>query len=123
MFTTLSGLAIAIGFVLPGFVVADLAESRRATRPARTDLELLLRGLIYALFFQGVAAALGWTGHVVDLLTGKEPDAHLGAVSLYVLVVCVVAPTAVGLGLSKLLRTAEQSERLHWWHYGIDPLR
>jgi hypothetical protein len=46
---TLLSLVLTIAFVLPGFVVADLAESRRATRAARSDLELVLRGLAYAL--------------------------------------------------------------------------
>jgi hypothetical protein len=43
---TLLGLALAVAFVLPGFVIADLAETRRATRTARSDLELVLRGLV-----------------------------------------------------------------------------
>ena len=119
MVDTLSGLAIAVGFLIPGFIVADLAESRRATRPARTDLELLLRALVYALVFQGAAAATGWTGKIADELTGKNWDAHLGPVSLYVAVVCIVLPTIAGLGLSSWLRRAEQQERLRPWHYAL----
>ncbi|HEX6752883.1 MAG TPA: DUF6338 family protein [Solirubrobacterales bacterium] len=69
---TFLGLAIAIAFVLPGFITADLAESRRATRAARSDLELILRGLVYALIIQAAVAATGWTQTIVDDVSGNS---------------------------------------------------
>ena len=69
---TFLGLAIAIAFVLPGFITADLAESRRATRAARSDLELVLRGLVYALIIQAAVAATGWTQTIVDDVSGNS---------------------------------------------------
>jgi hypothetical protein len=71
---TFLGLAIAVAFVLPGFITADLAESRRATRAARSDLELVLRGLVYALIIQAAVAATGWTQTIVDDVSGSSGD-------------------------------------------------
>lgn len=120
MFDTLGSVALAVGFVLPGFVLADLAESRRATRPARTDLELALRSLVYALLLQGVAALTGWTGSIAtDLTSGRGWTDHLTALALYAVVVGVAVPTALGLTLSSWLRRAEQAGQLEWWHYAL----
>jgi hypothetical protein len=119
VFPTLTGLAIVVAFLLPGFIVADLAESRRATRPAGTDLELVLRALVFALAFQGVAAASGWTGALIDDLDGKHWRDHLDELAAYVGVVCIAAPTLVGLWLSNWLRSAEQGRQLRPWHYAF----
>jgi Family of unknown function (DUF6338) len=73
---TLIGLGLAIAFVLPGFITADLAESRRATRASRSDLELVLRGLVYALIIQGAVAATGWTESLVDDITASPAAAE-----------------------------------------------
>jgi hypothetical protein len=117
---TLLSLGIAIAFVLPGFVIADLAESRRATRAARSDLELILRGLTYALILQGAVAATGWTSDIVnDVDTADAWKAHIGELAGFALVVGVVIPTSLGLGLSWWLRNAEQSGQLRAWHYAL----
>jgi hypothetical protein len=117
---TILSLGLAIGFVLPGFVIADLAESRRATRAARTDLELVLRGLVYALVLQGAVALTGWTeGLVHDVETAGGWQDHLGELAIFVLVVGVLAPTCIGLSLSWWLRRAEQAGRLRPWHYAL----
>ena len=63
--STFAELLIAVGFVLPGFITADLAEIRRA-RPSRTDPELILRALTYALLIQGAVALTGWTGQLIE---------------------------------------------------------
>lgn len=117
---TLLGLGIAVAFVLPGFVIADLAESRRATRAARSDLELVLRGLVYALILQAAVAATGWTGNLVNDL--DDADAwkdHLGEIATFALVVGVAVPTLTGLTLSWWLRRAEQVGQLRSWHYAL----
>jgi Family of unknown function (DUF6338) len=119
---TFLGLAIAIAFVLPGFITADLAESRRATRAARSDLELVLRGLVYALIIQAAVAATGWTENIVDDVSGtagsKEAwTQHLPELVVFALVVGIVIPTILGLLLSEWLRRAEQCGQLKSWHY------
>ena len=117
---TLLSLALTITFILPGFVVADLAESRRATRAARSDLELVLRGLVYALILQGLVALTGWTGEIVsDLNSGNGWEDHLGALAVFALVVTVLIPTGLGLILSAWLRAAEQRGQLRAWHYAL----
>jgi hypothetical protein len=119
---TFLGLAIAIAFVLPGFITADLAESRRATRAARSDLELVLRGLVYALMIQAAVAVTGWTENIVDDVSGKAGSKeawaqHLPELVVFALVVGIVIPTILGLLLSEWLRRAEQCGQLKLWHY------
>lgn len=117
---TLLSLALTIAFVLPGFVIADLAESRRATRAARSDLELVLRGLVYALILQGLVALTGWTGEILsDLNSGSGWEDHLGAMAVFGLVVAVLVPTGLGLILSTWLRAAEHRGQLRPWHYAL----
>ncbi|HET9197715.1 MAG TPA: DUF6338 family protein [Solirubrobacterales bacterium] len=123
---TFLGLAIAIAFVLPGFITADLAESRRATRAARSDLELVLRGLVYALIIQAAVAATGWTETIIDDVTGSSGSQvakteawteHLPELVTFGLVVGILIPTILGLLLSEWLRRAEQCGQLKFWHY------
>jgi hypothetical protein len=116
---TLLSLGLAIAFVLPGFVIIDLAESRRSTRAARSDLELVLRGLTYALLLQGAVALTGWTGDIVDGLDADGWRTHLSELFVFGLVVAVVLPTVLGLSLSRWLRRAELSGRLRPWHYAL----
>ena len=58
---------MAISLVLPGFIIADLAEARRPQRSARSDWELVLRGLIYALVLQSLVLLTGWTTQLIDM--------------------------------------------------------
>jgi Family of unknown function (DUF6338) len=101
MFNTVLSVALAVTLVLPGFIVADLAESRRATRAARSDLELVLRALAYALILQAAVAATGWTAHLAHDLRGRDAwEHHLGALAVFALAIGVAVPTALGLLLS-----------------------
>lgn len=117
---TLIGLAIAIAFVLPGFITADLAESRRASKASRSDLELVLRGLVWALLIQGAVAATGWTQTIVDdVSSGDAWKHHLGELISFSLVVGIVIPTILGSLLSVWLRRSEQGGQLKFWHYAL----
>jgi hypothetical protein len=117
---TLLSLAIAIGFVLPGFITADLAESRRASKASRSDLELVLRGFVYALIIQGAVVATGWTQTIINDISPKDAwKHHLGELAIFGLVVGIFIPTLLGLGLSWWLRKAEFSGQLKPWHYAL----
>lgn len=113
-------VALAVALVLPGFVIADLAESRRATQAARSDLELVLRALVYALILQGAVAATGWTPDLVRDLQGRNAwEDHVRELVLFTLTIGVAVPTVAGLLLSSWLRRAEQTGQLRVWHYAL----
>ncbi|MFN8164129.1 MAG: DUF6338 family protein [Solirubrobacterales bacterium] len=117
---TLLSLAIAVAFVLPGFITADLAESRRATKAARSDLELVLRGFVYALIIQGAVSATGWTQTIVNDVSPKDAwKHHIGELVSFGLVVGILIPTLIGLSLSWWLRGAEFAGQLKPWHYAL----
>lgn len=119
MFSTLAGLLVAVGFVLPGFIVVDLAESRRA-RPKRSDPELILRALTYALVIQGAIASTGWSGELINKTdSGRLWDEHVGDIVLFTAVVVIIGPTLLGLGLNRLLLKAEKRGNLRAWHYAL----
>lgn len=61
VFSSVIAVVAAVALVLPGFIVADRAETNRASRGKRTDWELVLRALSYALVLQTVVFCLGWT--------------------------------------------------------------
>jgi hypothetical protein len=97
---------VAISLVLPGFIIADLAEARRAQRSARSDWELVLRALIYALVLQSLVLLTGLTTQLIDTAgllnhakSGMTPtwEHHVHAIALYVVVVILLAPTIIGL--------------------------
>lgn len=119
MFDTTAQIAFAVALILPGFLVVQLSERRRPATPAGGDLELVLRGLVYALIVQSLAVLVGWLPNLVDDLGGDDWQEHLDAAALYALIVCVLAPTAIGLGLGWLLRKAESEGSLQWWHYAL----
>ncbi|HUR84887.1 MAG TPA: DUF6338 family protein [Solirubrobacteraceae bacterium] len=119
MFDTVAQIAFAITLILPGFLVVQLSERRRPATPAGGDLELILRGLVYALIIQSLAAVLGWLPSLVDDLDGAGWKDHLDAAALYALLVCVAVPTIIGLVLGTALREAEAAGPLRWWHYAL----
>jgi hypothetical protein len=128
VFDTVAGIIVGVSLVLPGFIIADLAEARRAQRLARSDWELVLRALIYALVLQSLVLLTGWTTWLVDtagLLKHAKPgmrplwENHVDAIALYVMVVILVAPTVIGLVLGWILRRAESRGSLTWIHYAL----
>jgi hypothetical protein len=128
VFETVAGIIVGVSLVLPGFIIADLAEARRAQRPARSDWELVLRALIYALVLQSLVLVTGWTTWLIDTAgllqhakSGARPlwEAHVDAIALYVVVVILIAPTIIGLTLGWFLRRAERRGSLTWMHYAL----
>lgn len=119
MFDTLGQIGFAVALILPGFLVVQLSERQRPSTPAGGDLELVLRGLVYALIIQAIATLFGWLPQLVEDLEGPNWEDHLDALALYALVVCVATPTALGLLLGLLLRGAESKGALEWWHYAL----
>jgi len=95
MLTTAVAVLAAIALLLPGFIVVEVAIARGA-RSSRSDLELALRALAYALI---VHLAFGWwTASLVERVGPvAEWDEHVGALSLYTGVVLVVVPILLGL--------------------------
>jgi hypothetical protein len=117
--TTLASFLVAALGVLPGFIVATLAERERARPVARATAELVLRALLYSLVVQSLPALLGWSGSLAGDLTGRAWRDHLDALALYFLVVGVVVPTALGLCLGAWLQRAEKRGALNWLHHAM----
>jgi Family of unknown function (DUF6338) len=106
--------------VLPGFIVTELAESRRATKRRGGDFETILRSLWYSAVLHVIAAGSGWTAAIYrDIDRPGEWERHLTAVALYAAVVVVIAPTALGLVLGAYLRHREQQGSLTWFDYAL----
>jgi hypothetical protein len=119
MFNTLAEIAFAVALVLPGFLVVQLSERRRPSTPPGGDLELVLRGLVYALIIQSVAALSTWLPHLAHEIAKSRVTDHLSALAAYALVVCVAVPTILGLLLGTWLRNAEAAGALKRWHYAL----
>ena len=93
---------------MPGFIVAELSVARSA-RASRSDLELALRALAYALILHLVFGF--WTAHLVDSVGSPASwREHLCAISAYVAIVLLAVPVAVGVGLNRYLATVEGEE-------------
>lgn len=109
------GLVIAIALVLPGFVIVELSVVGRAQGP-RSELELVLRALFYALLLH--LAAAYWTADLAGRIGSvDEWGDHLCALIPYVLVVLIAAPIALGSLLGWYLRRAERCEDQPPWLY------
>lgn len=119
MFDTLAEIAFAVGLVLPGFLVVQLSERRRPSTPPGGDLELVLRGLVYALIIQAVAAITTWLPSLAHRVAKGSIADHFLGLALYGLIVCVAVPTIIGLLLGTWLRRAESAGALRWWHYAL----
>lgn len=107
MFTTTISILGAVALLSPGFLIVELSDARRA-RAKRSDLELTLRSLVYSVLVHLVFC--WWTtwlvrevGHVAAV------GDHLLVVAVYVFVVLIVAPVAVGLLIGAHLSRDERS--------------
>lgn len=112
------GLVVAIALVLPGFVIVELSVVGRAQGP-RSELELVLRALFYALILHLMAAY--WTADLVgEVGSPDEWGRHLDELIPYGLVVLITAPVALGTLLGWYLRRAERREdRPPWPYYAL----
>ncbi len=112
------GLVIAVALVLPGFVIVELSVVGRAQSP-RSELDLVLRALFYALILHLMAAY--WTAALVGKV--ESPGAlrrHLDELIPYALVVLIAAPVGLGTLLGWYLRRTERCEdRPPWPYYAL----
>jgi hypothetical protein len=108
MLSTSFAIVAVIALLMPGFVIAELSLARSA-RSSRSELELALRSVVYALI---VHAAFGfWTVHLVATVgEPKEWTDHWGALSLYVSVVLLLVPVLLGFALNAYLAHAEMGD-------------
>jgi hypothetical protein len=115
MLSTVTAIFATVGLVMPGFVIAELSRAERATSGSRTDFELVLRALFYALFLHVIFSP--WTASLVRRVDGGEDwTQHVGALLLYAVVVLIVSPTVFGLLLNRWLRGAEEHGNLRIRH-------
>lgn len=118
MFTTLTAVIATVVFLLPGFVIADLAQRQRAGSASLGDQRAVLRSLFFSVAIHLVAGA--WTWELAQELEGTGWRDELVEVTAYVLVVVVSVPVVLGLLLSEWLLRAERGDgRLRWWHYAL----
>jgi hypothetical protein len=108
MLNTALSILAAIALLMPGFIVAELSVVR-SVRPRRNDLELALLMLSYTLVVQ--LAFSVWTAHLIESIGSPDywPN-HVGAISLYVAVVLLGVPIALGVVLNRYLTSVEAKE-------------
>ena len=108
MLTTAIAILAAVALLMPGFLVAEIALARGA-RSSRSDLELALRALSYALIVHLVFGF--WTVRLVEEVGAIDQwSEHLRALSTYAFVVLVAVPTALGLLLNVILAHVEAKD-------------
>ncbi len=103
---SLLGILIAVAVILPGFVIVELST---VGRPAakRSDLEIVLRALFYALVLHVIFSP--YTKSLVEDVGGFDNwTSHLEAIALYALIVLIGVPLAVGLKLNAFFLKEER---------------
>ncbi len=120
MFDTLIGVVVLLAFVLPGFIVTQIAESRRATNAAGGDLEIVLRSLWYSVALNLIAFATGWTSQIYnDVHHPAQWQHHVLALGLFAGTVIFAVPILLGMALSRRLRAREQQGSLRSLDYAF----
>jgi len=120
MFDTLIGVVVLLAFVLPGFIVTQLAESRRATKASGGDREIVLRSLWYSVALNLITLATGWTSRIYDdVHYGDRWEHNVLALGLFVGTVVFAVPVLLGLALGHRLRTRELRGALRGLDYAI----
>jgi hypothetical protein len=106
--TTAVAILAAIALLVPGFIVAEIAIARGA-RSSRSDLELALRALCFALIVHLVFGV--WTAWLIARVGPADqwPN-HVGALSLYTGVVLIAVPVGIGMGLNAVLAWVERRD-------------
>jgi hypothetical protein len=108
MLSTAVSVLAAIALLMPGFIIAELSVAR-AARSSRSDLELALRALAYTLI---VHLAFGfWTVRLIKIVGPPEDWVdHVGVISIYVAIVLLGVPIAVGGLLNRYLEEVESGD-------------
>ena len=120
MLSSVVAVVALLALVLPGFIVTELAQSRRASSGPRGALDTILRSLWYSVAIHLIVALAGWTESLYRKLDApNEWLNHVGAISLYGFVVVVLVPTLLGLSLGRRLRRREQRGQLRWFDYAL----
>ncbi len=105
MLSTAFAILAAITLLMPGFIIAELSLARSA-RASRSDLELALRAVAYALV---VHLVFGWW--TVDFVGEVESASDLAndwlGIAAYVGIVLVGVPVVLGMALNRFLARAE----------------
>jgi hypothetical protein len=105
MLSTATAIISSIGLLMPGFIIAELSVARSA-RGSRSDLELALRALSYALVVHVIFGF--WTINLVSRISSPAHwTNHLGALSTYAVVVLILVPAIIGALLNRYLAQAE----------------
>lgn len=103
--TTAISVLVAVALLLPGFIVVELSAAR-GVRSSRSDLELALRALAYALAIH--LAFIWWTTLLADRMDeAAHWRQHVSAIAFYAAVELVAVPVALGVGLNWLLARSE----------------
>jgi hypothetical protein len=120
MFDTLIGVIVLLTFALPGFIVTQLAESRRATNSSGGDLEIVLRSLWYSVALNLIAFATGWTSQIYNHVQHEgQWEKHVLAIGLFIGTVVFAVPVVLGMGLGRHLRAREQRGKLRSLDYAL----
>lgn len=103
--TTAVSVLAAIALLLPGFIVVELSAARGA-RSSRSDLELALRALAYALIIH--LLFIWWTALLADRIDDPVRwREHVSAIALYAAVVLVGVPLLLGVLINRGVAHAE----------------
>jgi hypothetical protein len=105
--TTASAILSSIALLLPGFLIAEISTARSA-RGSRSDLELALRSLSYALIVHVIFGF--WTVHLISTVGKPDewPD-HWGALTAYGLMVIFAVPVLIGSIMNRYLAQVDAS--------------
>lgn len=108
MLSTAAAIFSAIGLLMPGFIIAELSIARSA-RGSRSELELALRALSYALVLHVIFGF--WTVGLISRIGRPEQwTSHLGALTAYGAVVLIAVPVIVGAALNRYLAYVEDKD-------------
>lgn len=108
MLSTAFSVLAAIALLLPGFIMAELSAARGA-RSSRSDLELALRALSYALLVH--LMFLYWTAHLVPRVDdGDRWRQHLPELAAYALLVLLLVPIGLGTLANRVIAKQERKE-------------
>lgn len=108
MLQTAVSIFAAIALLMPGFIIAELSVARSA-RSSRSDLELALRALAYTLIVHLVFGF--WTAHLIKGMGALNDWVdHVAAISVYVAVVLLGVPIAIGVGMNRYLASIEAKD-------------